>query len=725
MTGVRAAVGTLALAVAAAAAAPAARGDDGPADAAVPAAPVARRGDDVIEAFGERVPDPYRWLEDGASVEVSRWQAAQDAAAVARLAAVPARDRIVARVNAEAGRPWAGGAPLVRYGRMYAPTWADGGRTIVLGELQPPEYRRSREVLRVRAATAFGLAQVEPSPSGRHVVYATGPASGDRRTIWLHDAEAPTVRDVVVATDTVVPQFAWAADGSGFWWANHTVVRRGDAQLPLVGAVLRFHRVGDDPDNDERVAWPGSEKTAWIGLRVASSGPAVFAVAGEVEDRSAAYELVRRDGKTEVRVVWPPGPGVGEPDQVRGTTFVRTSAGAGGRWLAATTGHETWPDAWTTVLAPPDGVLERVLPVWDRLVAHVRDGGGSRLFVHALGGAKLGFVPLPATGRVTWLGGGGDLGGIWFGFEDLARPPSAHWARLVDGIRVEEVHRVTMAIDLSRLVVERFRVRAADGADVPVAVLRRRDVAFDAKAPTLVAAYGGFGLVTADRWDVRGALFADLGGVFVVAGVRGGGDYGEHWARAGRGLQRHVACDDLVAVAAHLVEQGRADPRRLAYAGASNGGFVVTAAACRRPDLVRAVVCEVPVADLLRFPWLGGGAGACWTPEYGDPTTEAGFRALRALSPVHAPADGPRPALLATAAGLDERADPAHARKLVASWQAARTSGPVLLRVHPASGHALEHGSDLAVALLDSLTFLADQLGLLAPPASPGASAPR
>jgi prolyl oligopeptidase len=300
---------------------------------------------------------------------------------------------------------------------------------------------------------------------------------------------------------------------------------------------------------------------------------------------------------------------------------------------------------------------------------------------------------------------------VWFSADGYDRP----WTGYVVDLEAPERTPVALwtaatTVTVDRLVTTRARIRSRDGTEIPAFVLHRRDVALDGKAPTVLSGYGGFRIGRYPSWSPVWALWADLGGVFVVACLRGGDEFGEAWHAAGCLASKQNVFDDFVAVADGLVEEGWVARERLAIFGGSNGGLLVAACANQRPDLCRAVVCAVPLTDMLRFHRYK--FARIWTKEYGDPDLEAQWRWIRPYSPYHNVREGAAyPAALVTAGLEDGRVNAFHARKIAARWQAATSSArPVLLSIDRDSGHGSASRRQMKADVLDRFCFLAEQL---------------
>jgi prolyl oligopeptidase len=265
-------------------------------------------------------------------------------------------------------------------------------------------------------------------------------------------------------------------------------------------------------------------------------------------------------------------------------------------------------------------------------------------------------------------------------------------------------------VDVSTLTSERIDVPSKDGTKIPVFLLRAKGTKLDGSAPTVLYGYGGFRVGLYPAFSRTWALWAERGGVLAVASLRGGDEFGETWHEAGCLSCKQNVFDDFIAVADGLVASGRASRERLAIRGGSNGGLLVATCINQRPDLCRAVVCEVPLTDMLRYHRFQDALS--WTKEYGNPDVAEHFEWLKAYSPYHNVKDGAAyPAILVTSGITDGRVNAFHARKIVARWQAASSSGhPVLLRIDRDSGHGSASLQQYRAELIDVFTFLEAEL---------------
>jgi prolyl oligopeptidase len=339
--------------------------------------------------------------------------------------------------------------------------------------------------------------------------------------------------------------------------------------------------------------------------------------------------------------------------------------------------------------------------------------------VHDLDGRLVRAIPLPPVVSVDALTGDPDQDTLYVSYSSFLQPAVVLATSIASGA-TREWARVTLPLDTSRLHAELVRYPSRDGTEITMFLVHRADLARDGTRPTLLFGYGGFNVAmtpsfVAGYWGWPWLAWLERGGVLAIPHLRGGGEYGEAWHRAGMLLDKQNVFDDFLAAARYLIAQRWTSPRHLAIMGRSNGGLLVGAAMTQAPELFKAVVCGVPLLDMLRFHRFA--SGKTWVSEYGSADDPAQFAALRAYSPYHAVRDGTAyPALLMLSTDSDDRVDPLHARKFVARLQHATRGGndaPVLLRIERHAGHT---GADQIKAQVaqgsEAFAFLAEQLGL-------------
>jgi len=378
------------------------------------------------------------------------------------------------------------------------------------------------------------------------------------------------------------------------------------------------------------------------------------------------------------------------------------------------------PAAWRTVVAESEDTLDGLGVVGGALSLSYLHQASSRLELRDLDGGLLREVELPSLGTASLPSGEEDSDRAYYSFESFARPRELRTLSVrgagPDGV----LFQPTLPVDPARYQVEQVSYPSRDGTPVTLFLVHARGIAARGGAPVLLEGYGGFQVSEVPAFSPRVLAWLEEGGVYALPNLRGGGEYGEAWHRAGMLEEKQHVFDDFTSAAEWLLRTGWARPGGIAIYGASNGGLLVGAALTQRPDLFRVALCGVPLLDMVRYHLFG--AGKTWISEYGSADDPAQLRALAAYSPYHHVRAGVAyPALLLLSADADDRVDPMHARKFAAALQAASTGGPVLLRVERHAGHG---GADLRRAEVERTADLfAFALAELRAPA--GAPPPR
>ena len=333
----------------------------------------------------------------------------------------------------------------------------------------------------------------------------------------------------------------------------------------------------------------------------------------------------------------------------------------------------------------PDAVISQLVLARDQLVVTYLANAASRIERFRFDGSPLGAVELPGIGFAE-LTAEPDRSEAFLAFSSFDQPPAIYRLDLESG-HSELWARHEVPVEPSRIEVRQVRYRSLDGTEVPMFVVHRRDLRLDGANPALLSGYGGFGIAQTPAFSASLVPWLEAGGVYAVANLRGGGELGEAWHRAGMLAGKRRVFDDFIAAAEWLIAAGYTRPQRLAIAGGSNGGLLTGAALTRRPDLFAAVVCRVPLLDMLRYHHFL--MARYWVPEYGSADDPEQFAVLRSYSPYHNIEDGVRyPAVLLTAGANDSRVHPLHARKMAARLQAATASDPERTP-HPAQHRGL------------------------------------
>lgn len=693
--------------------------------------PPAPRGGPVEIVHGQRVADPYRWLEDPRNPATTAWCAAQNLLYAEEEARWPARDPLFAQITAllDGG----GSRPPVARGAREFHTLREPGRE--LAALAVREAGRTRILFDPLEADPAGTTVLDTwEPSWQGDLVAVQLSSGGTEHSVLRVLDTATCETVDGPVDRVRRSpVAWLPGDRAFYYVRRLPPGDGPAGAGPRRRVY-LHQVGTRAEEDVEVFGAGRSDTQYYTVSTTPDGRLL--IIGASEGTSPHTDLwtadltrtgpdrpeLRRlqhaaDGHTAVR-----------PRPDGGPLLLRTTAGAPrGRIVTvprdATNPRESVPRRWRTLVAEqPDAVLQdfAVLdgPALDRpLLAVVRTRHAvAELTLHdARTGARTGTVPLPGRGTVTSLTARQESGHeLWFSYTDHTTPAAVLHYDAVTGHLSPWPGGSPEAAPVEGVQVTQEVVRSRDGTEVRMFVMSPSGHP-DRPRPAVLTGYGGFGASMSPGFTPQAIPWVRAGGVYAVACVRGGGEEGEEWHRAGRREHKHNTFDDFDAAADHLLRTGWAAPGRLGVLGSSNGGLLAAAALTRRPETYGAVVCAAPLLDMVRYE--RSGMGPSWRDEYGSAADPAQFAHLLSYSPYHQVREGaPYPAVLLAVFEGDTRVDPAHARKMCAALQWAATGhAPVVLRTERGVGHGARASSRSARLYADVMAFFAHHLGLRLP----------
>ena len=686
--------------------------------------PAARKAEVSEELFGVKVSDPYRWMEDAGSAELAAWVAAQGRLASGYLGELPLRAHFEKRIT-----------ELWNYPRTYIPI-VEGGRLFYRRneglQQQTAIYMREglegprQLVLDPNAMFPDGstaLADFRPSPDGRLIAYALAEGGADWRTIRVRD----------IASGRVLPDevkwvrfswLSWTRDNKGFFYSRFPEPPKGQMlHAALGGQAVYYHRLGTPQSEDVKIverrdlgrgllAAGVPRQGRYLLIRVAEgAGPVnrlYYVDMGDPERpdvRAPVKPLVEDDG-AEYAALGHIGP----------TLYVKTDENAPNGKIIGIDLRNPRRATWKTVIPESKDAMRIASVFAEGIVVEYLSDVQSRLAIYDRSGVPQSEIPLPAVGSITGLGGQRS-GRIFFTFTSPLYQPTLFQYNPQSG-QVAAFEAPSGAIDASKYETRRLFAVSKDGTRVPFFVTARKDLKLDGANPTLLHGYGGFSISILPAYRPDVVAWLELGGVWVSANIRGGGEYGRDWHRAARGENRQNGFDDFIAVAEHLVKEKYTAPEKLAIWGRSNGGLLVSVVSQQRPELYAAVISGVPVTDMLRFDRFTG--GRAWIPEYGSPRNPQQFQNLLRYSPYHNVKAGTcYPATLVTTAEYDDRVVPNHAYKFAAAVQAAQPCPrPVLLRYEAKASHGYTPTQRQIAELADVWAFAAEHTGMR--PSVPG-----
>jgi prolyl oligopeptidase len=679
-----------------------------------PAYPATRRLDLVEDHFGIKVADPYRWLENDVRTdkEVSDWVDAQNRVTGAFLATLTGRKALERRIT-----------ELYDYER-FAPPEKKGGRYFYTHNTG----LQNQSVLFVRESVdgegrvlvdpnpwskdgATALAEWEPNEQGTKLLYAVQDGGTDWRTLKVRDVK--TGKDLPDEIKWVkFSGLSWAKDGSGFFYSRFPEPRPGATYQSLnKNQKIFFHKLGTRQSADRLMfSTPGRPELNHVG-QVSDDGRWLVVTSSSGTDPRFEVALVDlRQPGARPRVLVPGFRHNYSYVGNRGSAFYFVSDDGAPRQKIVTLDASKPKPAARTIVPEDEATLDGASLVGGKLVASYLADAKTEVRVYSPAGVLVRKVELPGIGTAAGFSGKFEDPETFFAFTSFNRPTTIYRYDVRSGEeRVWEAPK--LAFNPGDYSVSQVFYRSKDGTRVPMFIVRKAGLT--GPAPTLLYGYGGFDISLTPAFSATRLAWLERGGVYAVANIRGGGEYGKTWHDAGRLAHKQNVFDDFIAAGEYLKKSGIASPRGLAIQGGSNGGLLIGAVVNQRPDLFDAANAEVGVMDMLRFDQFT--AGRYWVDDYGYPEKEADFRTLLAYSPYHNIRPGVRyPPVLVTTADTDDRVVPGHSFKYIAALQAADPDGePHLIRIETRAGH----GSGKPTAKIieeasDVLSFLGHFTGL-------------
>ncbi|HET8892162.1 MAG TPA: prolyl oligopeptidase family serine peptidase [Candidatus Angelobacter sp.] len=686
---------------------------------------------------GRRINDPYRWLENADSPETQRFVEEQNAYTRSVLEDGPGRDELRRRIEqlltiGRVASPRVGGNRYFyerRHGRQnQAVVYVREGKK---GQgLQDTD----RALIDVNALAPDGTIALDwwyPSEDGKYVAFGTSPNGSELSTLQVIDAGSGALLAERIER-TRAASVAWLPDSSGFFYTRYPHPGEVPAGEEMYNRRVFFHHLASG----------GLVSNASQGGNDASgmSDPLVFPAEGaELAPEHWPDVSLSNDGRwllVEVNESWTKTELYLKDLSVNGGRFQRITGGRDFLYhakaldgqLYITTNEDAprfrvfkaecaTPERanWKEIIPESDAVIEgRATIIAGRLFVHAIKNASSQLRLFDLEGGAVAEVAMPALGSIFDLGGHWNSDSGFFGFVSYAVPPSVYEVSL-NG-RTAEWARVESSIDPHRYQVEQLWFSSKDGTRAPMFVVSKKGMIRNGQNPTLLSGYGGFNVGRTPFFNRNMMLLLlEQGGVYVDVQLRGGNEFGEDWHRDGMLEKKQNVFDDFIAAAEHLIAERYTNSAHLAIQGGSNGGLLMGAALTQKPELFRAVVCQVPLLDMLRYQNFQ--IAKLWVPEYGSSDDPKQFEYLYAYSPYHNVKPGVRyPAVLFMTAESDTRVDPMHAVKMAALLQAESANGPeqpILLRVDSKAGHgAGKPIMKLADDAVDVWSFLFWQLGV-------------
>lgn len=680
--------------------------------------PTARKTDTVDTYFGNKVPDPYRWMEDDKSAETKDWVVAENKVTFGYLDKIPYRAKFQAAIEKVFNYPKYS-APF-RKGEWYYFYKNDGLQNQSVLYRQKGLDGKVEEVIDPNKFSKEGTTRLTAfslSKDGKYAVLGLSEGGSDWQTYKVRDMS--TGKDLEDKLDWVkISGAAWS--GNGFYYSRYPAPENGASALSVKNEnhQVWFHKVGtaqtadvllyEDKNNPQRFHTAGtSEDEKYLYLTISDRGKGFDGNAIYVMDLTAATKtfkpLIKEVSNSDYNIV-----------ENTATDFIlRTNDGAPNGKVIAISIKTMDAAAAKTIIPETTEPLQSANAGGGKLFVDYLKDVTTRTYVYDFSGKKLGEVKYPGLGTSGNLGGDRDDKTLFYIFTSFTAPPTIYKYDIASG-KSSIFRKPEVAFNPDAYETKQVFYTSKDGTKIPMFIVNKKGIKKDGSNATLLYGYGGFNVSEKPGFSATLLPFLDAGGVYALANLRGGGEYGEKWHEAGMLLKKQNVFDDFIAAGEYLIKEKYTTSARLALRGGSNGGLLVGAVINQRPDLARVAIPQVGVMDMLRFHKFT--IGWNWIADYGSSEKdEANFKNLFAFSPLHnVSATANYPSTLVTTADHDDRVVPAHSFKYIATMQSTyKGKNPLLIRIDTNSGHGASNTKKNIETIADIYSFIFSEMGVV------------
>jgi prolyl oligopeptidase len=675
--------------------------------------PETKKNNHLDHYHGTPVADPYRWLENDTTRETAAWVRAQNQLTFSYLNQIPYRDQIRERLTQiwnypKYGVPFKRGAHYYFYKNdglqnqsiLYAQLGLSGTPQVFI---DPNKFS---------ADGTTSLTTVSFSKDNQHVVYGTSGGGSDWNTFQVMESRT---------RNTLPDKLEWIKFSGAAWFKNGFFYSRYDA--PTNGSKLAakneyhkvyYHQLGtpqasdklvyEDPTKPLRYFYAQTtddEKYLFITVSEGATSTNALYVKDLTKDNSPFLPVVS-DFKAEYSVI----------DNIGDKLLVQTTYQAPRNQIVLIDPKKPQPANWKTIVPASENVITTSSLVGNRLIVNYMKNAASQALVFDLKGQRQHEITLPTLGTVSGFEGKKEDPEVFYAFNSFTYP-SAIYKYTVASNKSVLFRKTELDVNMEGYETRQVFYPSKDGTRIPMFIVHKKGLVLDGNNPTFLYAYGGFNISLTPSFSVSRMLWLENGGIYVLANLRGGGEFGEEWHQAGMTPNKQNVFDDFIGAAEYLIQHKYTAPGKLAISGGSNGGLLVGAVANQRPDLFKVALPAVGVMDMLRFHTFTIGWG--WVPEYGSSDNPEQFRNLLAFSPLHNIKAGlSYPATLVTTADHDDRVVPAHSFKYIATLQEKGAGpNPYLIRVDVKAGHGAGKSTAQQIEeATDVWSFVYHNLGL-------------
>lgn len=661
--------------------------------------------------FGVQIADPYRWLEDDHSKETAAWVEEQNKITFEYLNKIPYREKVKQRLTELWNFPKFS-APF-KEGNYYFYFKNDGIQNQSVLYVQDIKTKESKVLLDPNNFSEDGtisLNDIEISHDGKYLAYNINKGGSDWGEIHVMEIKSGNIlKDQI--NWVKFSGIAWK--DNGFYYSRYDKPKKEEAlsQKNQFHKVY-YHKIGSQQSEDvliyENKKFPlrnyyalvtNDENFLIIGEKESTSGNSLYCKTLKKND---SFKLICEGFKNDYFLI----------ENISNNLLVLTNRNAPKYRLVLIDAEHPEESRWKEILPEKEEVLLNVSLAKNKIIAHYMKDANSKMYVYDLAGNFEKEIRLPTLGTVGTIHADKKDSMVFYTYASFTLPTTV-FSYNINTATSEVLHQPSLNFKLDEFETKQVFYKSKDGTKIPMFIVHKKGIKLDGKNPTLLFGYGGFNISKTPEFKIERLVFLEKGGVFAMPNLRGGGEYGEEWHRAGTILKKQNVFDDFISAAEFLIKGKYTSSGKLAIAGRSNGGLLVGAAMTQRPELFKVAIPTVGVLDMLRFHKFT--IGWAWVNDYGSSEDSVQFNHLLKYSPLHNIKEGVNyPATLVTTADHDDRVVPAHSFKFIATLQEKyKGNNPVLIRIDKMAGHGSgKPTSKLIEEYADVFSFIMYNLGM-------------
>ena len=651
--------------------------------------PITHRQDSFDMFHGEKIPDPYKWLEDDRSKQTAEWVSQQNKFSNGYISKLPQRAAIHNRLKS-----------LWAYERYQVPTKVGSYYYYLKNDgLQNQDILYKQEGLDGEASIVLdpntfstdgtaSLGALNFSPNGKYLAYQKSVGGSDWHEVFVIDLE--TGKELSDTIEWVkFSEVSWTEDG--FYYARYPAPKKGEEKTSLAkNQTVYYHKMGTDSANDETIYFDRANPVRGFNIFTTQDNATQVLQSWEstsgnalsirsTKTKGEGFETIVKSFEYDYEFI----------GHLGDDLYFLTNADAANKKITRLNAAKLTKANWETVVKESEDVIASAAIYGNKLVLNFIHQASSKIKIFDTEGDLLHEVQLPGIGTVQSMSGSKNESQAFFAFASYLQPTSIYSLDLENG-QVKPYKIPQIDFDSDEYVTRQEIYTSKDGTKIPMFISHKKGLKMDGQRPTMLYGYGGFNISILPSFNTSRLSMAPImmenDGIFVVANIRGGGEFGSEWHKAGTKENKQNVFDDFIAAAEHLIAQGYTSSDKLAAYGRSNGGLLIGACMTQRPDLFKVALPAVGVLDMLHYEQYT--IGWAWASDYGSVKEEKAYRYLKAYSPVHNASPQDYPATLITTADHDDRVVPAHSFKFAAALQEAQTgTDPVMIRVGVSAGH--------------------------------------